>query len=147
MPRKVASFVRFQGAYYVRADEKKRIIPKHREKLQRYLQFKQRMEEEAVADLQTVADSLQNGGDVIRKVILKNLKDFPALPSVGEGKVHPEKPTPKEVLTKVLNALAESQKQLLELRGSLYALIHQEVLVDEEDKKQFGDTLHWILSG
>ena len=141
MPRKVASFVRFNNAYYVLADDKQKINPKHREKLQRYLRFKKKMEDEAVADIKAVTDALDTASGYLSKVLPKKLEDIPDLPTLSGKRINP-----LDELKDVIADLGRNKARLQELRGSLYALVNNQVLVDDDVKDQFAKALNWVIS-
>lgn len=141
MQRKVAAFIQFRGAYYVQADDKQKISPKHREKLQKYLKFKHTMEEEAVADIKSVTDALDTASSYLSKILPSKLKDIPDLPTLGGSRINPI-----EQLNSVIADLNKNKAKLQELRGSLYALVNNEVLVDDDVKEQFSKVLNWVLS-
>ncbi len=141
MPRKVASFVRFKNAYYVLADDKQKINPKHREKLQRYLRFKKKMEDEAVSDIKAVTDAIDTASGYLSKVLPKKLEDIPDLPTLDGKRINP-----LDELKDVIADLNKNKARLQELRGSLYALVNNEVLVDDDVKEQFAKALNWVIS-
>jgi len=140
MKQKLATVVRFRGACYVLADRSK-ITPPDREKLNRYLKFKKKTEEEAVADLKTVSDSLETANKYLSRSLSKQLKDIPDIPTLDGRRINPT-----TQLNRIINSINENKKQLEELRGSLYALVNHDMIVDDEAKEEFSKALYWILN-
>jgi len=140
MKQKVATVVRFRGSCYVLADRSK-IRPPDREKLNKYLRFKQKTEEEAVADLKTVTDSLETANKYLSKSLSKQLKDIPDIPTLSGNRINPT-----DRLNSIIKSINENKRQLDELRGSLYALVNNDMLVDDDAKEEFSKALNWILN-